>query len=263
MRRSKVVGLPPRSRWPRTTLRVSLPVSAWSSFATRSPIPPSRSARPISRLHHRDGPALRLGALGDDDDRELAPRRVARVDRRRHLREVVRDLGDQDRVRVAGDAGVQRDPAGVAAHHLDDHDAAVRPAPSSAAGRGTPSRTSTAVSKPNVMTVLSRSLSIVFGTPTTRSPFFAKAVGDGERAVAADGDQRVDPVAGEGRQELVGAVDLARRPVGLLHRVLEGVAAVRRAEDRAAEMGDPPHALARQGDEAAVRDTAPGGTSPL
>ncbi len=34
----------------------------------------------------------------------------------------------------------------------------------------------TAVSKPKVTTVLSRSLSIVFGTPTIRSPFAASAV---------------------------------------------------------------------------------------
>ena len=33
----------------------------------------------------------------------------------------------------------------------------------------------TAVSKPNVTTVRERSLSIVFGTPTMRTPFFARA----------------------------------------------------------------------------------------
>ena len=42
------------------------------------------------------------------------------------MRDVERDLGNQDRVGAAGDAGVQRDPAGVAAHHFDDHDALVR-----------------------------------------------------------------------------------------------------------------------------------------
>jgi len=39
------------------------------------------------------------------------------------LIEVERPLGDQDHVGAAGNAGVQRDPAGVAAHHLDDEDA--------------------------------------------------------------------------------------------------------------------------------------------
>jgi hypothetical protein len=36
------------------------------------------------------------------------------------------DLGDQDHTRAARQAAVQRDPAGVAAHHLDHDDAAVR-----------------------------------------------------------------------------------------------------------------------------------------
>src|SRR5437899_3003847 len=37
-----------------------------------------------------------------------------------------RYLGDEDGVRSAGDARLERDPAGVAAHHLDEHDAMVR-----------------------------------------------------------------------------------------------------------------------------------------
>ena len=35
-------------------------------------------------------------------------------------------LGDQDHVGAAGDPGVERDPARMPAHHLDDHDAVVR-----------------------------------------------------------------------------------------------------------------------------------------
>ena len=53
----------------------------------------------------------------------------------------------------------------------------------------------TAVSKPKVMTVPDRSLSMVLGTPTTGMPFSAKPVGDAQRAVAADGDQGVDAEA--------------------------------------------------------------------
>ena len=37
----------------------------------------------------------------------------------------VGDLGDEDDVGAAGDAGGQRDMAGVAPHHLEDHDAVV------------------------------------------------------------------------------------------------------------------------------------------
>ena len=42
-----------------------------------------------------------------------------------HLVDVERHLGDEDHVGAAGEPRVQRDPAGVAAHHLDDHDAVV------------------------------------------------------------------------------------------------------------------------------------------
>ena len=42
-----------------------------------------------------------------------------------HVGHVERFLGDQDLGGAAGDAGVGRDPAGIAAHHLDDHDAVV------------------------------------------------------------------------------------------------------------------------------------------
>ena len=37
-----------------------------------------------------------------------------------------RNFRDQDHVGAAGDSGMQRDPAGVAAHHFDDHHAAMR-----------------------------------------------------------------------------------------------------------------------------------------
>ena len=52
----------------------------------------------------------------------------------------------------------------------------------------------TAVSKPNVDVVLSRSLSIVLGTPIDAQPGLVQAVGDRQRAVAADRDQGVDAV---------------------------------------------------------------------
>ena len=62
------------------------------------------------------------------------PRRRCRTGGRARTRErdarddavgVVRDLGQQDHVGAAGDAGVERDPARVAAHHLDAHHAVV------------------------------------------------------------------------------------------------------------------------------------------
>ena len=73
-----------------------------------------------------DVAVLGARALGDDDDAVAAARGVALLDALDDAVDVVRDLGEQDDVGVARDAGVHRDPARVAAHHLDDHDALVR-----------------------------------------------------------------------------------------------------------------------------------------
>ena len=55
----------------------------------------------------------------------------------------------------------------------------------------------TAVSKPKVSSVAERSLSIVFGTPTTWHALAGQPVRHAERVLAADGDERVDAVLGE------------------------------------------------------------------
>ena len=84
----------------------------------------------------------------------------------------------------------------------------------------------TAVSKPKVKSVASRSLSMVLGTPTTRTPSSVEPRGDAEGVLAADRDERVDPGALEVLPDpLDPAVDLER--VG-----------ARRAEDRAAAWQD-------------------------
>ena len=100
------------------------------------------------------------------------PRRLRRQQRLGHGLEVVRDLGDQDDVRPARQPGAERQPAGVVAHDLDDDDPVV------AVGRGVQPvdrlgrRWSSAVSKPNVTSVIATSLSIVFGSVTMFSPRF-------------------------------------------------------------------------------------------
>src|SRR5262249_17699987 len=70
--------------------------------------------------------ARQLAALADDDDGEVLAARVPLPDPLRDLLEVDRDLGHEDHVGAAGDAAHHRDPARVAAHHLDDHHAVVR-----------------------------------------------------------------------------------------------------------------------------------------
>ena len=77
---------------------------------------PKASSSPVARLGHA---ADRLGPLGDDDDRREAGLEPA-ADQLADLLEVEGLLRDQDHVGAAGEPGVEGDPAGVAAHHLDD-----------------------------------------------------------------------------------------------------------------------------------------------
>jgi hypothetical protein len=71
-------------------------------------------------------PSPGLGPLCDHHDAEAGAERVAGADGLRHLLDVVGNLGDEHDVGPAADPGVEGDPAGVAAHHLHDHDAPVR-----------------------------------------------------------------------------------------------------------------------------------------
>ncbi len=56
----------------------------------------------------------------------LAPQAIAVAQPLRDDGDVEWNFGDQNRVGTARYAGVERDPSGVPAHHLDDHDAVVR-----------------------------------------------------------------------------------------------------------------------------------------
>ena len=70
---------------------------------------------------HRERALLRHRALGDHHDREVRALAVPVLDARAHVVDVERHLGHQHDVGAAGDAGVDRDPPRVAAHHLDHH----------------------------------------------------------------------------------------------------------------------------------------------
>ncbi len=64
-------------------------------------------------------------AFGDSDDGEGLAVLGALGERIAHLVQIVRDLRQEDDVCAACNAGIQRQPAGLVAHDLDDHDAAV------------------------------------------------------------------------------------------------------------------------------------------
>ena len=102
---------------------------------------------------------------------------------------IERNLRQQDNVAAAGETAVECDPSGVTSHHFDDHRAlwllAVVCSRSSASATH-----ATAQSKPKVIAVASRSLSIVFGTPTDRDAGFGELQRRRQRTIAADDDER-------------------------------------------------------------------------
>ena len=77
----------------------------------------------LDRLH-RELPAARLGTLGHTHHGEALARRTLAAHRGNGF-DLVVDLGQQDDVGRRGQARFEREPAGVAAHGLDQHHAAV------------------------------------------------------------------------------------------------------------------------------------------
>ena len=173
--------MPPSRAWPKASVagRRSAPVS---------PSQRARAAESRPRRRRRSRSPARAGG-------------GAQV--RADLLDVERALRHEDRVRAPRDAGVGRDPAGVTAHDLEDHHAVGDSAV--VCRRSIASVTiCTAVWKPNVTSVPPRSLSIVFGTPTTGMPASCRRSGDAERVLAADRDQRVDAARAQRRADRVG-----------------------------------------------------------
>src|SRR5258708_38967180 len=78
--------------------------------------------RPFRGLDEGGLAADWLGPLRGDDDTEPRPHMIAIANAARDLLEVVRDLRDQDYVRAACHAGIERDPPGIPPHYFhDDH----------------------------------------------------------------------------------------------------------------------------------------------
>ena len=62
-----------------------------------------------------------LGAFGDHANEVRVPTLEAPFDEPAHLLDIEGLLGNQRHVRARSHSGVQRDPAGVSAHHLHQH----------------------------------------------------------------------------------------------------------------------------------------------
>ncbi len=172
-------------------------------------------------------------ALGDDDDREVAPALVAAAQQPRDLVHVERALGDQDHVGPAGHARMQRDPARVAAHHLDDQHPVValggRVQPVDRLRRDMDGRIEAERHIGAADVVVDR-----LRHPEHRHPRVVERRGGAERVLAADGDQPVDlePV-----EVLPDPLDA---PIGLERIGSRG------AEDRPAAWEDPADRLDRE-----------------
>ena len=231
------------------------------------PDPLRRAPRPARRRRRRGGEAVRTGpllddrraadrvrAFGDHHDAErpcpCAPRcSIAWATRSSSER----DLGDQDDVAAAGQPGFERDPAGVAAHHLDDHHTVVglgrRAQPVDRIGGGGDGRIEAEGDVRGGQVVVDR-----LRDADDRHAELLKAQRDPHRAVAADHDQRADPQLSEPRHDLGRAIvdpllAVDQRPDG------ERIAPVAGAEDGAAVRQDASHVVATERADA-VRDAA-------
>ncbi|OIQ65343.1 hypothetical protein GALL_531000 [mine drainage metagenome] len=168
-----------------------------------------------------------------------------------HLVQTEGNFGHQDGVRIAGNAGMQGNPASVAAHHLNHHHAlmtlgrAVQAV--QALGGETNCRVKAEGGERFVQVVVNG-----FGHTHHTQAFLMQGVGNGQRAVAANGHQCVNLVRGKVSQDFVRAVDFAHAAVGHFDREVQRIALVGGAQHGAAQVTDAAHLVARQTQHPAV-----------
>ena len=136
-------------------------------------------------------------------------------------------LGDQDHVGAAGDAAHHRDPARVAAHHLDDHDAVVRLRRRVQAVDRLGRDADRGVEAEGVVGAREVVVDRLRDADDRQLSSAKQACRDAERVLAADRDERVEA---RGREVLQHPLDAALELV----RVRPA-----RADDRAAAREDP------------------------
>ena len=168
--------------------------------------------------------------------------RGARHDLLAHPVDVVGDLGNQDDVRAPRHTGVQRDESRLATHHFHHHDAVM------ALGRGVQlvDRLERGVDGRVEAERGDGAADVVVDRLRNADDLHAlgaELVGDVERSVAADGDDRVDPENPRVLDQFIGAVDIHMAAIRLLSGIEERVAPVGGAKDRPAEMRDAAHRI--------------------
>jgi len=169
--------------------------------------------------------------ISDHDDAESGTSSLAVAETHRHFVHVVRNLWNQDHVGSAGDAAVERNPPGVAAHHFDNHD------PAMGFGRGVQSidRIGCEVDSRIESETARRPDDVVVDRlrdADERYAHLVELVRDGERAVAADAYQRVERHLAEHLEHPLCVVE---RALGRNDRLGKRIAAIHRPEDRSSE----------------------------
>ncbi len=190
--RSKLVGAPPRCKWPSTTDRVSLPVSVPSASATFAPMPPSRSTRPSwASSTSASFPPAGYAPSATTTMLKCAPQWSRSRSRSAMSGEIERNFRDQDRVGATGHTGIEGNPPSVTPHHFDHDDSSMglggRVQAIDRIGRKRHGRVETeAVRRADDVVVDG------LGHADDGNAATAELVSDGERAVAADDDERAE-----------------------------------------------------------------------
>ena len=222
--------------------------------ATRLPTPPIRSTVPgAPPLEQGYFTADRARALRHHHDAEALPGGIACTDGVADLLDIEGDLGDQDDIGGARDPAVQRDPARVPSHQFHHHDALV------ALGGGVQlvDRLGGGADGGIEAEGLLGALHVVvdrLGHADHGQSLPGQVPRDLHAAVAANGDERVESARAERRDQLVGAVGLPARPIGVGDDVAEWIALVGGAEDGAAEMHDAADVLGSEAHHAVERE---------
>jgi len=182
--------------------------------------------------------AFRSRTLRHDHEGEQPPAALPGAELGKHRLETERDLRDQDDMGAAGEAGADCDPAGIAPHYLEKHDAvvalrggvqAVKCSRRGLEGGGESERH---LGGRDVVVDRLRD------TDHRQAVLAVEAFGDRQRAVAADHDDRVEPQALDVGLDGVGGIDDLLLAVRAPVHVVKRIAPVGGAEDRAASRED-------------------------
>ena len=144
--------------------------------------------------------------------------------------EVPVDLGQEDDVAPAGNAGMEGDPSGMSPHHLEDHHPLMAGSggvePIEGVGGGRHGRIEAEGERRGAEIVVDRLRNADDGHAC-----LVALLRDRQRAVTADAHQAADPQLLEGRRRRLEELRVDRHPVVLPHQCRES-AGVRGTEDR-------------------------------